>query len=215
MIDYFPFTNDILPAPIQLNSSNLFLPKIDFSCAIQGRATTYFNSFSPFVGDTVAQYSTYRSYYDFSETLDSVPWGVFYSMYFIEMDSINTSHALSCPGTGFSSYSYTYLCDNSGNILFYNLSGFGPFAYGSYFYDDNGLAILNNLQPQPPVNLNTSFNSYDIQWADTNKLCTVTDSSNVISSYIFDEEGILLIIIMFQISHLILILQLFYITMII
>ena len=161
--------------------------------------------------------STYRSYYDFSETLDSVPWGVFYSMYFIEMDSINTSHALSCPGTGFSSYSYTYLCDNSGNILFIIFLVLGLFAYGSYFYDDNGLAILNNLQPLkfPPVNLNTSFNSYDIQWADTNKLCTVTDSSNVISSYIFDEEGILLIIIMFQISHLILILQLFYITMII
>ena len=100
-------------------------------------------------------------------------------------------------------------------FLFYNLSGFGPFSYGSYFYDDNGLAILNNLQPQPPVGFNTPFNSYDIQWADTNKLCTVMDSSNVISSYIFDEGGILLIIIMFQISHLILILQLFYITMII
>jgi len=189
MIDYFPFTNDILPAPIQLNSSNLFLPKIDFSCTIQGRATTYFNSYSPFVGDTLAQYSTYRSYYDFSEMLDSVPWGAFYSMYFIEMDSTNSSYALSCPGSGFSSYSYTYICDDSGNILFYNLSGFGPFSYGSYFYDDNGLAILNNLQPQPPVGLNTPFNSYDIQWADTNKLCTVMDSSNVISSYIFDEGG--------------------------
>ena len=98
MIDYFPFTNDILPAPIQLNRSNLFLPKINFSCTIQGQATTYFNSFSPYVGDTVAQYSTYKPYYDYSETLDSVPWDAFSSFYFIEIDSINALHALSAPG---------------------------------------------------------------------------------------------------------------------
>ena len=124
MIDYF-FYKWYFAAPIQLNSSNLFLPKIDFSCTIQGRATTYFNSYSPFVGDTLAQYSTYRSYYDFSEMLDSVPWGAFYSMYFIEMDSINSSHALSVPGTGFSSYSYMYICDD------YVIS-FGMYVHSTY-----------------------------------------------------------------------------------
>ena len=189
MIDYFPFTNDILPAPIQLNSSNLFLPKINFSCTIQGQATTYFNSFSPYVGDTVAQHSIYKPYYDYSEALDSVPWDAFSSIYFVEIDTINALHALSAPGIGLFSNSYSYIFDGSGNILFYNLSGFGPFAYGSYFYEENGLAILNNLQPQPPVDLNTIFNSYDIQWANTNKFCTVMDGSNVISSYTFGEGG--------------------------
>ena len=53
MIEYFPFTHDIFSSPIQLNSLNLFTPRINPICPIQGKATTYYNFYLFQIGGSI------------------------------------------------------------------------------------------------------------------------------------------------------------------
>ena len=190
MIEYFPFTNDIFPAPIQLNSLNLFTPKINSICPIQGKASTYYNFYSSEIGDTVSEYSTYTPYlpnYIDSENLDSTSASGFFNG--IQVDLSNAATSFSMAGS-ISSPSRTYVFDNNGSLLYNHYAYWSTMITESYFYDDNGLlifkdGIVNNL-------LDPVQQTFDVQWDNINQACSVTDSIGLLSTYKFDSEGKLL-----------------------
>ena len=114
MIEYFPFTHDIFSTPIQLNSLNLFTPRINPTCPIQGKASTYYNFYSFQIGDTLSEYSSYTPYFPNSfdsENLDSMSASGFING--IQVDFGNAETSFSMAGS-ISSPSRTYVFDNNG-----------------------------------------------------------------------------------------------------
>ena len=190
MIEYFPFSHDIFSTPIQLNSLNLFTPRINPTCPIQGKASTYYNFYSFQIGDTLSEYSSYTPYFPNSidsENLDSMSASGFING--IQVDFGNAETSFSMAGS-VGSPSLTYVFDNNGSLLYYNYAYWTTMITESYFYDENGFLILkdgiiNNL-------FNPVEEVYELQWDNINQTCSVTDSIGLISIYKFDSEGKLL-----------------------